>query len=114
MHMGHMPLKATTNLLLVMTFILVLAFRYEKLGIHTFFDQAKVVETLLGIGGAMLLTFYKGVDITPWHSHLNLVATLTQRRVNHPHLLLCAHPSAEHSPAHHAPSVSHALASPSL
>jgi hypothetical protein len=97
-----------------MTFILVLAFRYEKLGIHTFSDQAKVVKTLLGIGGAMLLTFYKGVDITPWHNHLNLIAILTQRRINHPHLLLCAHTSAEHPPARPTPSISHALAAPSL
>ncbi|CAN6288593.1 unnamed protein product [Urochloa humidicola] len=65
---------ATTNLLPAATFLLALAFRYEKLAIRTSSGQAKVAGTLLGIGGAMLLTFYKGVDITPWHSHINLIA----------------------------------------
>ncbi|CAL4924162.1 unnamed protein product [Urochloa decumbens] len=65
---------ATTNLLPAVTFLLALAFRYEKLAIRTSSGQAKVAGTLLGIGGAMLLTFYKGVDVTPWHSHINLIA----------------------------------------
>ncbi|KAF8651233.1 hypothetical protein HU200_063480 [Digitaria exilis] len=65
---------ATTNLLPAVTFLLALAFRYERLSIRTLPGQAKVAGTLLGIGGAMLLTFYKGVDVTPWHSHVNLLA----------------------------------------
>ncbi|RLM73335.1 WAT1-related protein [Panicum miliaceum] len=68
---------ATTNLLPAVTFILALLFRYERLAIRSLSGQAKVAGTFLGIGGAMLLTFYKGVDITPWHSHVDLVATLT-------------------------------------
>ncbi|CAN6318970.1 unnamed protein product [Urochloa humidicola] len=65
---------ATTNLLPAVTFLLALTFRYEKLAIRTSSGQAKVAGTFLGIGGAMLLTFYKGVDVTPWHSHINLIA----------------------------------------
>ncbi|CAD6261629.1 unnamed protein product [Miscanthus lutarioriparius] len=75
--------SATTNLLPAWTFVIALAFRYERLDIRAFSSQAKVTGTLLGIGGAMLLTFYKGVDVTPWHSHLNLVATLAQRHHHH-------------------------------
>jgi drug/metabolite transporter (DMT)-like permease len=70
--------SATTNLLPACTFVIALVFRYEKFAIRSLSSQAKVAGTLLGVGGAMLLTFYKGVDITPWHSNLNLVATLTQ------------------------------------
>ncbi|PUZ49621.1 hypothetical protein GQ55_7G341000 [Panicum hallii var. hallii] len=70
---------ATTNLLPAVTFILALLFRYERLAIRSLSGQAKVAGTFLGIGGAMLLTFYKGVDITPWHSHVNLVAAHQQQ-----------------------------------
>lgn len=75
--------SATTNLLPACTFVIALVFRYEKFAIRSLSSQAKVAGTLLGVGGAMLLTFYKGVDITPWHSNLNLVATLTQHHHHH-------------------------------
>ncbi|KAF8664157.1 hypothetical protein HU200_054905 [Digitaria exilis] len=63
--------SATTNLIPAVTFVLALIFRYERLAIATSPGQAKVAGTFLGVGGAMLLTFYKGADITPWHSHVN-------------------------------------------
>nr|CAB3454866.1 unnamed protein product [Digitaria exilis] len=63
--------SATTNLIPAVTFVLALIFRYERLAIGTSSGQAKVAGTFLGVGGAMLLTFYKGADITPWHSHVN-------------------------------------------
>ncbi|RCV14779.1 hypothetical protein SETIT_3G005500v2 [Setaria italica] len=66
--------SATTNLIPAATFVLALIFRYERLAIRTFSGQAKLAGTLLGVGGAMLLTFYKGADVTPWHSSVNLVA----------------------------------------
>ncbi|CAN6250766.1 unnamed protein product [Urochloa humidicola] len=63
--------SATTNLIPAVTFLLALAFRYERLGIRTSSGQAKLAGTLIGVGGAMLLTLYKGADITPpWHLHL--------------------------------------------
>ncbi|KXG27497.1 WAT1-related protein At1g68170 [Sorghum bicolor] len=64
--------SATTNLIPGVTFVLALIFRYEGLAIRAASGQAKVAGTLLGVAGAMLLTFYKGADITPWHSHVNL------------------------------------------
>ncbi|KAF8019987.1 hypothetical protein BT93_G0622 [Corymbia citriodora subsp. variegata] len=45
--------------------------------------MAKVLGTLTGIGGAMLLTFYKGVEVNLWSTHLNLlhhVATTQHRQ----------------------------------
>ncbi|WVZ87785.1 hypothetical protein U9M48_034368 [Paspalum notatum var. saurae] len=67
--------SATTNLIPGVTFVLALIFRYERLAIRTVSGQAKVAGTLLGVGGAMLLTLYKGADVTPWHSSINLLGS---------------------------------------
>lgn len=67
--------SATTNLIPGVTFVLALIFRYERLAVRASSGQAKVAGTLLGVAGAMLLTFYKGADITPWHTQVNLVAS---------------------------------------
>ena len=32
-----------------------------------------MLGTLIGIGGAMLLTFYKGAEIDIWSTHVNLL-----------------------------------------
>lgn len=53
----------------------------EKARLRTVAGTAKVVGTLIGIGGAMLLTFYKGVEVHLWSTHVNLlhhVATTQQ------------------------------------
>ncbi|KAJ3681500.1 hypothetical protein LUZ60_015989 [Juncus effusus] len=63
---------AMTNLIPAFTFILAVLFRLESLKIRTMSGQAKVAGTLLGVGGAMLLTFYKGVPIKLWKFNLNL------------------------------------------
>uniref|UniRef100_A0A0D9WBG8 WAT1-related protein n=1 Tax=Leersia perrieri TaxID=77586 RepID=A0A0D9WBG8_9ORYZ len=65
---------AMTNLIPAITFVLAVAFRYERLAIRSAAGQAKLAGTLLGLAGAMLLTFFKGPDVTPWHTHLNLAA----------------------------------------
>ncbi|XP_015691888.2 WAT1-related protein At1g68170-like [Oryza brachyantha] len=70
---------AMTNLIPAITFVLAVLFRYERLAIRTAAGQAKVAGTLIGVGGAMLLTFYKGAEVTPWHTHLDLVAALQSR-----------------------------------
>ncbi|URE08289.1 EamA-like transporter family [Musa troglodytarum] len=44
----------------------------ERLGIRTNYGRAKVLGTLLGLGGAMLLTFYKGAGIQLWSTNINL------------------------------------------
>ncbi|CAM0144890.1 unnamed protein product [Urochloa decumbens] len=79
--------SATTNLIPAVTFVLAVAFRYERLGIRTSSGQAKLAGTLVGVGGAMLLTFYKGADITPpWllhggHDHGHVAAAVQQPRL---------------------------------
>lgn len=35
--------------------------------------KAKVAGTLMGIGGAMLLAFYRGPEIHLWETHLDLL-----------------------------------------
>lgn len=45
----------------------------ENLSIGTYAGKAKVVGTILGIGGAMLFTFYKGIQIHIWSTNVNLL-----------------------------------------
>ncbi|KAL4028031.1 hypothetical protein IC575_011223 [Cucumis melo] len=52
----------------------------EKLKIKKKEGVAKVLGTLMGIGGAMILTFYKGFEINIWTTHVDL---LHGRNVSH-------------------------------
>ncbi|RVW24791.1 WAT1-related protein [Vitis vinifera] len=54
---------AMVNLIPAITFIFAISLGLEKLAIRTWAGKAKVGGTLLGIGGAMVLTFYKGPQI---------------------------------------------------
>ncbi|CAK9329356.1 unnamed protein product [Citrullus colocynthis] len=45
----------------------------EKLNLRKKEGLAKVVGTLVGIGGAMVLTFYKGFEINIWTTHVDLL-----------------------------------------
>lgn len=65
--------SAVYNLIPAVTFILAVSFGFEKLNIQTAAGKAKVVGTITGIGGAMLLTFLKGVEINIWTFHINLL-----------------------------------------
>ena len=47
--------------------------RLEKLAIRTWAGKAKVTGTLLGIGGAMVLTFYRGPQINIWSTKVHLL-----------------------------------------
>ncbi|RZB86310.1 uncharacterized protein LOC114371357 [Glycine soja] len=38
--------------------------------------KAKVVGTVMGIGGAMMLTFYKNIEIHIWSTHVNLMPNI--------------------------------------
>ncbi|KAH9329431.1 hypothetical protein KI387_001539 [Taxus chinensis] len=61
---------AMSNLLPAMTFILALIFRMEKVKIREIRSQAKILGTILCVGGAMLMTLYKGGIVPmPWSSH---------------------------------------------
>ncbi|TKY48134.1 WAT1-related protein [Spatholobus suberectus] len=64
---------AMYNLIPGATFILAVCFRLERLNIGTSAGKAKVVGTLIGIGGAMMLTFYKNTEIHIWSTHVNLM-----------------------------------------
>ncbi|ONK57239.1 uncharacterized protein A4U43_C10F18030 [Asparagus officinalis] len=64
---------AMTNLIPAITFVMAVIFSLEKLGIKSVSGQAKVLGTIVGIGGAMTLTFYKGADINLFSSKFNLI-----------------------------------------
>ncbi|KAJ4850627.1 hypothetical protein Tsubulata_022197 [Turnera subulata] len=51
---------ALTNILPAVTFLFAVIFRQEAVGIKRLSGQAKVLGTILSVGGAMLLTFYHG------------------------------------------------------
>ncbi|XP_062225624.1 WAT1-related protein At1g68170-like [Phragmites australis] len=54
---------AISNLTPATTFILAIVTRLEALNLRKPAGQAKLLGTLVGMGGAMLLTFYKGPEI---------------------------------------------------
>ncbi|CAH9082056.1 unnamed protein product [Cuscuta europaea] len=58
--------SAIVNLIPAFTFILAVPFGLEKVCLRTRAGQAKVAGTLLGIGGAMVLSFYKGAQLQIW------------------------------------------------
>ncbi|XP_026390380.1 WAT1-related protein At1g25270-like isoform X2 [Papaver somniferum] len=60
---------AMANLIPAMTFIMAILCGFEVLGFGNVAGKAKVLGTLIGISGAMLLTFYKGVEIPMWSTH---------------------------------------------
>ncbi|XP_076937257.1 WAT1-related protein At1g25270-like [Bidens hawaiensis] len=64
---------ATTNLIPAITFLLAVCFGMERLGWKTSSGAAKIMGTAFGVGGAMLLTFYKGVDLNLWKTNVNLL-----------------------------------------
>ena len=45
----------------------------EKLDAGKVTGKAKLAGTALGLGGAMLLTFHKGPDVTVWRSSIDLL-----------------------------------------
>uniref|UniRef100_M4CX63 WAT1-related protein n=1 Tax=Brassica campestris TaxID=3711 RepID=M4CX63_BRACM len=61
--------SALCNALPAMTFIMACIFKLEKVNIRRRHSQAKLVGTMVAIGGAMLMTFFKGNVIElPWTS----------------------------------------------
>ncbi|KAI6678646.1 hypothetical protein NL676_039442 [Syzygium grande] len=65
--------SAMANLVPAITFVLAVSFGLEKVRLRTVAGKAKVAGTLMGVGGAMLLTFYKGVEVNLWSTHVNLL-----------------------------------------
>ncbi|XP_050378067.1 WAT1-related protein At1g68170-like [Argentina anserina] len=64
---------AITQLIPAITFVLAVSFGLERLNLKRVGGKAKVLGTLLGISGAMLMTLYKGVEIHLWNTHINLL-----------------------------------------
>ncbi|GLJ32877.1 hypothetical protein SUGI_0662140 [Cryptomeria japonica] len=52
--------SATTNLIPVVTFVMATSFRLERVDLRTKRGQAKVIGTIICVGGAMVMTLYKG------------------------------------------------------
>ncbi|XP_059653384.1 WAT1-related protein At1g68170-like [Cornus florida] len=75
--------SAMSNLIPAITFIMAVSFGLESLVWSSMAGKAKVVGTLMGMGGAMLLTFYKGVEVDIWSTHVDLLHH--QGRVSAPH-----------------------------
>ncbi|WJX16142.1 hypothetical protein P8452_06213 [Trifolium repens] len=65
--------SAIFNLSPAVTFILAVSFRLERLNFDTAAGMAKVLGTITAAGGAMLLTFLKGVEVKIWTFHINLL-----------------------------------------
>ncbi|KAL6345913.1 hypothetical protein AAG906_025193 [Vitis piasezkii] len=72
---------AMANLIPAVTFIFAIFLGLEKLAIRTWAGKAKVTGTLLGIGGAMVLTFYRGPQINIWSTKVHLITPGMDNRV---------------------------------
>ncbi|XP_062030196.1 WAT1-related protein At1g25270-like isoform X1 [Rosa rugosa] len=83
---------AISQLIPAITFVLAISFGLERLNLRSVGGKAKVLGTLMGIGGAMLLTFYKGLEIHLWTTHVDLLHSHQQQ----PHL----EAAASHEYAH--------------
>ncbi|KAK6916112.1 EamA domain, partial [Dillenia turbinata] len=70
--------SAMANLVPAITFILAISFRMERLALRTLAGKAKVLGTLLGVSGAMLLTFYKGSQVNLWSTQIDLMKDTKQ------------------------------------
>lgn len=64
-------------------------------------DKAKVLGTIIGIGGAMLLTFFKGVEIDIWSFHINIMHPHSHHYQNGSVLAPTTLPHAHHSSTEH-------------
>ncbi|XP_030539154.2 WAT1-related protein At1g25270-like [Rhodamnia argentea] len=64
---------AMANLIPAITYIMAVSCGLERVVIGRIEGKAKVLGTLMGIGGAMVLTFYKGFEIRMWSTHVDLL-----------------------------------------
>ncbi|XP_043697369.1 WAT1-related protein At1g68170-like, partial [Telopea speciosissima] len=64
------------NLVPAITYLLAVILRMERLGIKTIAGKAKLVGTAIGIGGAMVMTLYKGHEVIIWSTNIDLTRGL--------------------------------------
>ncbi|XP_004485529.1 WAT1-related protein At1g25270-like [Cicer arietinum] len=100
--------SAMANLIPAVTFIMALSLGMEKLNLRTKAGKAKIIGTLIGIGGAMVLTFVKGVEIKMGSFHLNLLHH-QNGVVSHPHVTISSGKTFLGSLCALASSISYAL-----
>ncbi|XP_054777344.1 WAT1-related protein At1g25270-like [Prosopis cineraria] len=63
---------AVMNVVPLATYIIAVLFRLERMNLTTAAGKAKILGTLTGISGAMILTFCKGKRIQIWTARINL------------------------------------------
>ncbi|KAI4296298.1 hypothetical protein L6164_036266 [Bauhinia variegata] len=73
---------AIYNLVPAITFTMAIACGYEKLNLGSAAGKAKVVGTLAGIGGAMLLTFFRGLKIDIPSFQVNILRSHHLQNIN--------------------------------
>ncbi|KAG8383414.1 hypothetical protein BUALT_Bualt04G0010300 [Buddleja alternifolia] len=81
---------AMSNLIPALTLLLSIIFRSESLDLRRSSGRAMIIGTALSIGGAMVITLYKGIDINLWSTHINLLHSYedaTKLHVKHNHFL---------------------------
>ncbi|KAJ8551631.1 hypothetical protein K7X08_021646 [Anisodus acutangulus] len=64
---------AIYNLIPAMTFVLAVLLRFENLSFDKVSGKAKVMGTIICVGGAMVLTLYKGVEVHMWPIKIDLL-----------------------------------------
>nr|GMD58243.1 WAT1-related protein At1g68170-like [Ipomoea batatas] len=69
---GSIVPAMTTVISVLLTAVISVLRRKEKISLRTVSGKARVISIIICIGGAMLLTFYKGVEL-PTHNHFSLV-----------------------------------------
>nr|KYP63126.1 Auxin-induced protein 5NG4 [Cajanus cajan] len=75
---------AISNLVPAITFMISLSFGLERLNLRTGAGKAKIIGTITGISGAMILTFIKGPEVKMLSFHVNLF-NHRNGNVVHPH-----------------------------
>lgn len=64
---------AIYNLIPAMTFVIAVLLRFENLSFDKVSGKAKVMGTMICVGGAMLLTLYKGIEVHMWPIKIDLL-----------------------------------------
>jgi hypothetical protein len=67
-----------------------LIFSMEKLNLRTKAGKAKIIGTVTGIGGAMVLTFVKGIEIKIGSFHFNFLHNQNGVGSHGPHATISA------------------------
>ncbi|XP_044507225.1 WAT1-related protein At2g39510-like [Mangifera indica] len=77
-----------SNALPAMTFIMAWIFRLEIVKLRKLHGQAKIVGTLLAVGGGIIMTFVKGTLLDlPWKNGINIIFKKSATDVEHTDLM---------------------------